>query len=98
MFTICFLGTYLQDQACDSISYYYGLVTKIPSDKFKGYKSLTFIWFQAPALKNAGPRGRIQKTLKRREKIAGENPKGNKEIWESRERCRLLSLRNKHNK
>jgi len=26
--------------------------------------------------------------------IAGENPKGNKEIWESRERCRLLSLRN----
>jgi len=25
--------------------------------------------------------------------IAGENPKGNKEIWESRERCRLLSLR-----
>ena len=25
---------------------------------------------------------------------AGENPKGNKEIWESRERCRLLSLRN----
>ena len=28
--------------------------------------------------------------------IAGENPKGNKEIWESRERCRLLSLRNKN--
>ena len=25
--------------------------------------------------------------------FAGENPKGNKEIWESRERCRLLSLR-----
>ena len=24
--------------------------------------------------------------------FAGENPKGNKEIWESRERCRLLSL------
>jgi len=25
-------------------------------------------------------------------KECGENPKGNKEIWESRERCRLLSL------
>ena len=23
---------------------------------------------------------------------SGENPKGNKEVWESRERCRLLSL------
>ena len=33
-----------------------------------------------------------------RKENAGENPKGNKEIWESRERCRLLSLRNKHNK
>ena len=31
---------------------------------------------------------------RRSEVIAGENPKGNKEIWESRERCRLLSLRN----
>jgi len=26
--------------------------------------------------------------------ISGENPKNNKIIWESRERCRLLSLWN----
>ena len=36
------------------------------------------------------------KTLGVNAGVAGENPKGNKEIWESRERCRLLSLRNKN--
>jgi len=40
--------------------------------------------FQVPGLMNA------EDGLE----VAGENPKGNKEIWESRERCRLLSLRN----